>query len=77
MKTSDHSLMIISLGREVEQYGPSPFRCQGMWCNHEDFISHVKVVWNMLERSNGLVKLATKLKRTKISLRALNKNTFE
>ncbi|KAK0581732.1 hypothetical protein LWI29_017271 [Acer saccharum] len=47
-----------------------------MWCSHDSFLSCVKDAWIRNDSASGLLKLAIRLKRTKVALRAWNKNVF-
>ncbi|KAF5468900.1 hypothetical protein F2P56_013011 [Juglans regia] len=71
-KTSDHCPMTISFQKQVVSYGPHPFRFQNMWASHGDFKRCVEEVWKLPTTSVGLCRLAEKLKKTKITLRAWN-----
>ncbi|KAI9154057.1 hypothetical protein LWI28_020404 [Acer negundo] len=75
-KTSDHCPMVVHFDRPHSSYGPSPFRFQNMWCSHVGFLSCVEEAWNKTDSVTGLWKLAIRLKRPKLALRAWNKNTF-
>ncbi|KAF5472982.1 hypothetical protein F2P56_009634 [Juglans regia] len=75
-KSSDHSPMVVKLSRFSPRHGPSPFKFQNMWCLHDAFQNCVKDVWERLVYESNLVKLAAKLKRTKIALRAWNVSVF-
>ncbi|KAK4833981.1 hypothetical protein QYF36_014386 [Acer negundo] len=75
-KTSDHCPMVVHFDRPHSSYGPFPFRFQNMWCSHVGFLSCVEEAWNKTDSVTGLWKLAIRLKRTKLALRAWNKNTF-
>lgn len=48
-----------------------------MWCLRENFLSCVQEAWHQPYTSSRLVKLAIRLKRTKLALKAWNKNVFE
>ncbi|XP_042954622.1 uncharacterized protein LOC122291037 [Carya illinoinensis] len=69
-KSSDHSPMLLRLDRVFNRYGPSPFKFQNMWCAHASFKACVAEVWNAVEVSSGLWRLATKLKKMRLALRA-------
>ncbi|XP_035551728.1 uncharacterized protein LOC118349893 [Juglans regia] len=60
----------------VVSYGPRPFRFQNMWTSHGDFKRCVEEVWKLPTTSVGLFRLAEKLKKTKIALRAWNIQVF-
>ncbi|KAK0593001.1 hypothetical protein LWI29_028893 [Acer saccharum] len=75
-KTSDHCPMIVNLERASLSYGPAPFRFQNMWCLHENFLSCVQDAWHRTDLGSGMLKLAIRLKRTKVALRAWNRNVF-
>ncbi|KAK1575277.1 hypothetical protein Q3G72_004017 [Acer saccharum] len=75
-KTSDHCPMIVNLERPSLSYGPVPFRFQNMWCLHENFLSCVQDAWHRTDLGSGMLKLAIRLKRTKVALRAWNRNVF-
>ncbi|KAF5472294.1 hypothetical protein F2P56_009025 [Juglans regia] len=62
--------------REFVQYGPSPFRFQNMWTEHESFGSSVEAVWSEPVQEVGLRKLVAKLKNLKVVLLSWNKNNF-
>ncbi|KAG2688600.1 hypothetical protein I3760_09G103900 [Carya illinoinensis] len=73
-KSSDHCPMVVYVNRHFLRYGPAPFCFQNMWCSHDNFLLCVKDAWCNL--GWGLSKLAVRLKRTKIALRAWNINVF-
>ncbi|KAG6656078.1 hypothetical protein CIPAW_05G262500 [Carya illinoinensis] len=75
-KSSDHFPMVVSSEISFTAYGPSPFRFMNMWCLHVDFLNIVKEVWNIPDEVQGMMKLVTHLKRTKVALRAWNKTVF-
>ncbi|CAI9755487.1 unnamed protein product [Fraxinus pennsylvanica] len=78
--SSDHRPMIIHLQKQFISYGPSPFRFQRMWCEHELFLPCVEAAWKSHDRSlvlGGLEKLAAKLKVTKEALKVWNKQVFK
>ncbi|KAF5481500.1 hypothetical protein F2P56_002144 [Juglans regia] len=75
-KSSDHCPMVVFSDQLPISYGPSPFRFLNMWCSHDGFIMCVKEAWNQQDAVSGLLKLSVHLKRTKIALRAWNKNVF-
>ncbi|XP_057954050.1 uncharacterized protein LOC131148352 [Malania oleifera] len=75
-KLSDHSHMVINFDTVEMRYGASPFRFQNMWCSHDSFIDCVTKAWVELVYAQGLLKLATKLNKTKIALRAWNMQVF-
>ncbi|KAK3207111.1 hypothetical protein Dsin_021157 [Dipteronia sinensis] len=68
--------MIVNLERPFLSYGPAPFRFQNMWCLHENFLSCVQEAWHRPNQGSGMLKLAIRLKRTKLALRAWNKIVF-
>lgn len=72
----DHCPMVLHLDQPKFSYGPAPFKFQGMCCTQDNFLPCLKEVWQQPKGSNGLVKLATKLKRTKIVLHVWNKHSF-
>ncbi|KAJ0088691.1 hypothetical protein Patl1_32423 [Pistacia atlantica] len=74
-KTSDHCPMLIAQKQEVG-YGPHPFRFQNMWVTHTDFRRWVEEVWKEPTTFVGLRRLAEKLKKTKLALRAWNRKVF-
>ncbi|XP_041016148.1 uncharacterized protein LOC121258669 [Juglans microcarpa x Juglans regia] len=47
-----------------------------MWCSHDNFLSCVKEAWHRQDSASGLLKLAIRLKRTKLDLRGWNKDVF-
>ncbi|KAK4841187.1 hypothetical protein QYF36_000342 [Acer negundo] len=49
---------------------------RNMWCSHVGFLTCVEEAWNKSDSATLLWKLAISLKRTKLALRAWNKNTF-
>ncbi|KAK0580059.1 hypothetical protein LWI29_035797 [Acer saccharum] len=75
-KYSDHCPMVVYTDTPFSSYGPSPFRFLNMWCSHDSFLSCVKDAWIRNDSASGLLKLAIRLKRTKVALRAWNKNVF-
>ncbi|XP_022880831.1 uncharacterized protein LOC111398107 [Olea europaea var. sylvestris] len=78
-ETSDHCPLLIHFKQPRVSYGPSPFRFQRMWCEHETFMSCLKEAWvdcNQDVALGGLQKLAGKLKRTKLALKVWNKKVF-
>ncbi|XP_035546560.1 uncharacterized protein LOC118348616 [Juglans regia] len=75
-KSSDHCPMVVCYDQLPISYGPSPFHFLNMWCSHDGFIMCVKEAWNQQDAVSGLLKLSVRLKRTKIALRAWNKNVF-
>ncbi|XP_035540358.1 uncharacterized protein LOC118344262 [Juglans regia] len=75
-KSSDHCPMVVCSDHTALSYGPSPFRFLNMWCSHDGFLMCVKEAWNQQDTASGLLKLSIRLKRTKIALRAWNKNVF-
>lgn len=75
-KSSDHCPMVVSLDRPFYKYGPVPFQFLNMWCLHENFLSCVKEAWHRQDLASGPLKLAIRLKRTKLALRGWNKNVF-
>ncbi|XP_041020448.1 uncharacterized protein LOC121262091 [Juglans microcarpa x Juglans regia] len=75
-KTSDHCPMVVHFDRPHSSYGPSPFRFQNMRYSHDGFLAYVEEALNRPDLATGLLKLAIRLKRTKLALRAWNKNTF-
>ncbi|XP_042959294.1 uncharacterized protein LOC122294521 [Carya illinoinensis] len=75
-KSSDHCPMVVSSEIPFTAYGPSPFRFMNMWCLHADFLNFVKEVWNRPDEVQGMMKLVTRLKRTKVALRGSNKTVF-
>ncbi|TXG69366.1 hypothetical protein EZV62_004301 [Acer yangbiense] len=75
-KYSDHCPMVVYTDTPFSLYGPSPFRFLNMWRSHDSFLSCVKDAWTRNDSASGLLKLAIRLKRTKVALRAWNKNVF-
>lgn len=75
-KTSDHSPLVVTLSQRAPRCGPSPFMFQKMWYMHESFQNFVKEVWYRPVYGLGLIKLAAKLKHTKIELRGWNNFVF-
>ncbi|XP_022883248.1 uncharacterized protein LOC111399999 [Olea europaea var. sylvestris] len=78
-ETSDQCPLLIHFKQPRVSYGPSPFRFQRIWCEHETFMSCVKEAWvdcNQDVALEGLQKLAGKLKRTKLALKVWNKKVF-
>ncbi|XP_031287891.1 uncharacterized protein LOC116146622 [Pistacia vera] len=75
-KTSDHCPMLIHVQKQEVGYGPHPFRFQNMWVTHTDFRRCVEEVWKEPTIFVGLRRLAEKLKKTKLALRAWNKKVF-
>ncbi|KAF5464604.1 hypothetical protein F2P56_014672, partial [Juglans regia] len=68
--------MVVFSNRLATSYGPSLFRFLNMWCLHDGFLMCVKEAWNKQDVASGLLRLAIRLKRTKLALRAWNKNVF-
>ncbi|KAL0283695.1 UNVERIFIED_CONTAM: hypothetical protein Sangu_2873500 [Sesamum angustifolium] len=62
--TSDHCPIMISTDH-ITARRPSTFRFQNMWLRHEDFISMVKLAWELPSQMQGLLKLKEKLHRLK------------
>ncbi|KAG2674104.1 hypothetical protein I3760_13G120200, partial [Carya illinoinensis] len=75
-KTSDHCPMLIHSQKPVVSYGHHPFRFQNMWVSHENFLRCVEEVWKEPTTSVSLVRLAKKLKKIKLALRAWIKQVF-
>ncbi|KAF5472990.1 hypothetical protein F2P56_009642 [Juglans regia] len=75
-ESSGHNPVIIRFQREVCRYGPTPFRFQNMWCTHPDFRKCVVEAWRDDVQGSGLVRLAAKLKRTKLAIRYWNRQVF-
>ncbi|TXG59223.1 hypothetical protein EZV62_013796 [Acer yangbiense] len=75
-KYSDHCPMVVYTDTPFSLYGPSHFRFLNMWRSHDSFLSCVKDAWIRNDSASGLLKLAIRLKRTKVALRAWNKNVF-
>ncbi|KAF5481513.1 hypothetical protein F2P56_002155 [Juglans regia] len=73
-KSSDHCPMVVFSDRPATSYGPSLFPFLNMWCLHDGFLMSVKEAWNEWDAASGLLKLSIHLKRTKLALRAWNKN---
>ncbi|KAK3219916.1 hypothetical protein Dsin_013886 [Dipteronia sinensis] len=53
-----------------------PFRFLNMWRSHDLFLSCVEDAWIRNDSASGLLKFTIRLKRTKVALRAWNKNVF-
>ncbi|KAF5462658.1 hypothetical protein F2P56_018646, partial [Juglans regia] len=75
-KSSDHCPMVVYSDHPAMSYGPFPFHFLNMWCSHDGFLMCVKETWNQQDTESGLLKLSIHLERTKIALRAWNKNVF-
>ncbi|KAJ0074622.1 hypothetical protein Patl1_37562 [Pistacia atlantica] len=75
-KTSDHRPMLIHFQKQEVSYSPHTFRFQNMWVSHADFMRCVEEVWKEPTTSVGLLRLAEELKKTKLALRAWNKQVF-
>ncbi|KAF5477467.1 hypothetical protein F2P56_004104 [Juglans regia] len=75
-KSSYHCPLVVYSDLLFTTYSPSPFRFLNMWCLHNDFLPFVKEVWSTPDQTTGLMKLAIRLKGTKVALRAWNKNIF-
>ncbi|KAJ0103213.1 hypothetical protein Patl1_06269 [Pistacia atlantica] len=75
-KTLDHCPMLIHLQKQEVAYGPHSFRFQNMWVTHADFRRCVEEAWKEPTIFVGLRRLAEKLKKTKLALRAWNKKVF-
>ncbi|XP_042962498.1 uncharacterized protein LOC122296772 [Carya illinoinensis] len=60
---SYHAPMVISLVKNVEVYGPSPFRFQQMWVDYVDSARCVREAWDQTDVGGALMKLVAKLKR--------------
>ncbi|KAF5462709.1 hypothetical protein F2P56_018695 [Juglans regia] len=74
--TSDHCPMFIKFLKDPYSYGPSPFRFQQMWIEHQEFLDFVKNVWSEPTVGTGLDNLASKLKKVNVALREWNKQVF-
>ncbi|XP_022869151.1 uncharacterized protein LOC111388627 [Olea europaea var. sylvestris] len=77
--SSDHRPMTINLQKKYALYGPTPFRFQRMWCEHEGFLPLVEAAWRLGESGlmlGGLEKVMAKLKATKKALKLWNKELF-
>ncbi|KAK0598052.1 hypothetical protein LWI29_031129 [Acer saccharum] len=68
--------MVVYTDMPFSLYGPSPFHFLNMWRSHDSFLSCVKDAWIRNDSASGLLKLAIRLKRTKVALCAWNKNVF-
>lgn len=71
----DHCPMVVYM-EMYSSHGPSLFRFLNMWCLHDLFLSCVNDAWYRNDFATGLLRLAMWLKRTKVALRAWNKNVF-
>ncbi|XP_042958072.1 uncharacterized protein LOC122293598 [Carya illinoinensis] len=58
-KSSDYNPMIIC---------PSPFHFQNMWCTHPSFLECIEGAWREDAHGTRLIRLAEKLKRTKVAI---------
>ncbi|KAF5471922.1 hypothetical protein F2P56_008681 [Juglans regia] len=74
--TSNHSPMFIEFLKDPFTYGLSPFRFQQMWIEHPEFMNFVQNVWSKLAVGTGLLKLGSKLKKLKVTLREWKKRVF-
>ncbi|XP_057962407.1 uncharacterized protein LOC131153979 [Malania oleifera] len=75
-RTSDHKPLIIWFHRDLHRYGPSPFRYQNMSRTHLSFKSCVEEAWREEFLGTSFVRLADKLKHTKVTIRNWNKQVF-
>ncbi|XP_022867043.1 uncharacterized protein LOC111386798 [Olea europaea var. sylvestris] len=74
-----HRPKTINLQKKYALYGPTPFRFQRMWCEHEGFLPLVEAAWRLGDSGlmlGGLEKLMAKLKATKKALKLWNKEIF-
>lgn len=74
--TSDHKPMLVQLVEQLNGFGPSPFRFQNMWLTHSNFIPIMQQVRSEDTHGIGLIKLAAKLKKSKLALKKWYKVIF-
>lgn len=72
---SDHAPMLITADAQLERL-PSAFRFQSMWVRHTDFQRTVAQVWGFPCHETGMLRLQTKLRRLKQTLKWWNWNVF-
>ncbi|KAK3188489.1 hypothetical protein Dsin_028050 [Dipteronia sinensis] len=68
--------MVVYTDTPFSLYSPCPFRFLNIWHSHDLFLSCVKDACIRNDSVSGLLKLAIRLKRTKVALRTWNKNVF-
>ncbi|XP_042983381.1 uncharacterized protein LOC122312796 [Carya illinoinensis] len=75
-RTSDNAPLLVQFAEDYTRYGPMPFHFQNMWVAHEEFLKIMESSWKELFPGNGLLVLAGKLKRLKVTLKRWNKEVF-
>ncbi|XP_042942930.1 uncharacterized protein LOC122277118 [Carya illinoinensis] len=75
-RTSDHAPLLVQFADNFTRYGPMPFHFQNMWVAHDEFLKIVESSWKEPFPRNGLLVLAGKLKRLKVTLKRWNKEVF-
>lgn len=73
--TSDHTPGILTIQNNLN-LGPKPFKFMKGWLRHPRFKPILRDSWEEYEVGNPLVRLAKKLKRLKVPLKALNKEEY-
>ena len=71
----DHTTAILKFYREVTN-GRKAFKYFKMWSSHPDFLSIVKVCWNVRDAGTKMFQVVTKLKRLKGEFKKLNRAAY-
>jgi hypothetical protein len=72
---SDHSPALVTVAKLVS-YGPKPFKYFNFWADHKNFLQWVEDGWRTEVNGFSMFRFYSKLKSTKIVLKAKNREFF-